>query len=157
MQTWAVALAGVVLGPKYGLWTVLVYILLGAIGAPVFSHFRGGLGVVLGATGGFIMTFPTMAWLAGVGAEVSSWSDAKQLPRMSVIFVACLLAAVAINLGLGMMRFAMITYNTLWAAFIGAVVPFILPEIFKMVAVIIVGRSIRRALKFAGIAPHSKV
>jgi len=138
MQTWAVALAGVVLGPKHGALAVLIYILLGVAGVPVFSHFRGGIGVVLGATGGFILTFPAMAWLAGLGAR-----------RGNAVLGACLLAAVAVNLIGGMVWFAVATNNTLWAAFIGAVAPFILPEIFKMIAVIIVGRGIQTAIRKA--------
>ena len=67
LQAWAVALSGLILGPKNGTLAVFVYILLGAAGAPVFAGFSGGLGVIMRPTGGFILSFPIMALLAGLG------------------------------------------------------------------------------------------
>jgi len=58
LQTFTIALAGILLGPKKGGLTVLIYILLGGVGVPVFAGFLGGLGVIFGFTGGFIMSFP---------------------------------------------------------------------------------------------------
>ena len=53
LQTFAVALCGYTLGIKWGLASILTYILLGTAGVPVFSGFRGGVQVLFGATGGF--------------------------------------------------------------------------------------------------------
>ena len=68
LQTFAVALAGAVLGWKLGALSALVYLLLGAAGVPVFSGMSGGLGVLLGKTGGFIFGFIFMV-RAGSGSE----------------------------------------------------------------------------------------
>ncbi|MBP5250511.1 MAG: biotin transporter BioY, partial [Lachnospiraceae bacterium] len=57
LQTFAVFLAICVLGGKNGTIAVFVYILLGAVGLPVFSGFKGGVGVLLGNTGGYIIGF----------------------------------------------------------------------------------------------------
>lgn len=57
MQTFAVFAALLTLGGKRGTYTVAAYLLLGAVGAPVFSGFRGGPGVLLGTTGGYILGF----------------------------------------------------------------------------------------------------
>ena len=57
LQTFGVFLTLGLLGGKLGSLTVLVYLLLGAVGAPVFSAFRGGLGAILGTTGGYIFGF----------------------------------------------------------------------------------------------------
>ncbi len=57
MQTFAVFAALLTLGGKRGTYAVTAYLLLGAVGAPVFSNFRGGLGVLLGNTGGYILGF----------------------------------------------------------------------------------------------------
>ena len=57
MQTFAVFAALGLLGGKCGTMAILVYILLGAVGLPVFSGFRGGFGVLLGQTGGYIIGF----------------------------------------------------------------------------------------------------
>lgn len=57
MHTFAVFAALLTLGGKRGTWAIIAYLLLGAVGAPVFSGFRGGPGVLLGATGGYIVGF----------------------------------------------------------------------------------------------------
>lgn len=64
LQTFAVALAGVVLAWKLGTASVLVYILLGAVGVPVFAGFTGGAQALVNYTGGFIWGFLGMAPLA---------------------------------------------------------------------------------------------
>ena len=68
MQIFAVALTGYLLGPKYGAVSMLVYLLLGAVGAPVFSSFRGGFYVLVGKTGGYLWSYPAMAALCGLSA-----------------------------------------------------------------------------------------
>ncbi|MEI3229118.1 MAG: biotin transporter BioY [Lachnospiraceae bacterium] len=57
LQTFAVFLAVGVLGGKRGTLSILIYLLLGAIGVPVFAGFTGGIGIVLGTTGGYIIGF----------------------------------------------------------------------------------------------------
>ena len=57
MQTFAIFAVLLTLGGKRGTYAVTAYLLLGAVGAPVFSGFRGGLSVLLGATGGYILGF----------------------------------------------------------------------------------------------------
>ncbi len=61
MQTFAVFAAVMTLGGRRGFYSVLAYLLLGAAGAPVFSGFRGGLGVLLGNTGGYLIGFIALA------------------------------------------------------------------------------------------------
>ena len=63
MQTFAMFMALTVLGGRRGLYTMLVYLLLGAVGIPVFSGFRGGIGVLLDTTGGYIIGFVAAALL----------------------------------------------------------------------------------------------
>lgn len=70
LQTFAVALTGVVLGAKLGTASTFVYILLGAVGVPVFAGLKGGLGVLAGKTGGFIWGFLFLALLCGLGASM---------------------------------------------------------------------------------------
>ena len=66
MQSFAVCLCLQLLGGKWGTASILSYLLLGAVGLPVFSGFRGGIGALLGATGGFLFGFLLMGlvyWL----------------------------------------------------------------------------------------------
>ena len=69
LQTFGVCLVAALLGLRGGLWTVAVYLLLGAVGAPVFSGFRGGFGALLGATGGYLIGFLFTALAVGAAAE----------------------------------------------------------------------------------------
>ena len=57
MQTFGMALALLLLGGKWGTVSIGIYLLLGAVGLPVFSGFRGGFGILLGVTGGFLWGF----------------------------------------------------------------------------------------------------
>ena len=57
LQTFGIFLTLGLLGGRRGSLSILVYLLLGAVGAPVFSAFRGGVGAVLGTTGGYIFGF----------------------------------------------------------------------------------------------------
>ena len=66
IQIFTVALIGSVLGYKHGPLTLVIYILIGAVGAPVFSSMRGGLGVIMGTAGGYIVTWPVMAAFCGI-------------------------------------------------------------------------------------------
>ena len=63
LQTFGVFLALELLGGKRGFCAVTVFILLGAIGVPVFAGFTGGIGIILGSTGGYILGFLLMAGL----------------------------------------------------------------------------------------------
>ena len=65
-QTLAIGLIVTILGKKNGTLAVLLYILLGAIGLPVFSGFSGGLAVIVGPTGGYIIGFLVQAYLMGL-------------------------------------------------------------------------------------------
>lgn len=69
LQTLGVMLAGAVLGPRLGAASMLLYLLLIAIGLPVASGFRGGLGLFAGATGGFLLSWPAAALVVGLATR----------------------------------------------------------------------------------------
>ena len=58
-------LAGLLLGRRLGALAMIVYALVGIAGAPVFAQFSAGLGVILGKSGGFVLSYIPAAWLAG--------------------------------------------------------------------------------------------
>lgn len=70
LQTFAVLLSGAILGWKFGTLAVAVYIAIGAAGIPVFSGFRGGIGVLGGVTGGFIVGFLFTALIVGLAGKI---------------------------------------------------------------------------------------
>ena len=66
IQVFGVALVGAVLGSRLGTTATLVYVLLGAIGLPIFANFSGGISSIVGVTGGYIWAWPIMTWLCGI-------------------------------------------------------------------------------------------
>ena len=69
LATFAVMLAGTVLGKKWGTAAAGLYLLIGIIGIPVFSGFSGGFQKLAGVTGGYLVGYLPCAFLAGLGAE----------------------------------------------------------------------------------------
>ncbi|MFA4701599.1 biotin transporter BioY [Pyrococcus kukulkanii] len=67
MQVFFVILAGLILGARLGFISIALYDLLGALGLPVFAGMKGGLAVVIGPTGGYILAFPIASGIAGLG------------------------------------------------------------------------------------------
>jgi len=133
LQTWGIMLAGILLGAKHGTIAVIVYVLLGAAGAPVFAAFGGGIGHIAGPSGGFILSFPIMAALVGFSAK-----------KDSTIWLFCgVIAALAINFAAGMLYFAAVTQNSLSASFIAAVLPFLPNAAVQLVVLSVMGKRIR--------------
>ena len=66
LQTFAVFTALLLLGTRDGLISITVYLLLGAVGVPVFSGFSGGIGHLLGPTGGYLIGFIVMGFVFGI-------------------------------------------------------------------------------------------
>ena len=136
LQTLAILLAGVMLGAKKGTVSTVLYVLLGAVGAPVFAGFTGGFGSVFGPTGGFILSFPLLALAAGIGAEKNNklwlWGG--------------LVAGVIVNYLCGVIYYSIVTSNDLAASFIACVLFFIPTDILKIVIAGLLGIKIRKLL-----------
>lgn len=66
LQTFAVAFCGYFLGAKWSVVSVVVYIFIGAVGLPVFSQFKGGLGSLFSISGGYIIGFLGLALFCGL-------------------------------------------------------------------------------------------
>lgn len=75
LQTLFVLLAGLTLSKKEAFLSMTIYLLLGAIGLPVFSGFTSGFGVLFGPTGGFLLAFPIVAyWISSVKEMINKYS-----------------------------------------------------------------------------------
>jgi len=133
LQTWAIMLAGLVLGAKHGTMAVIVYVLLGASGAPVFAAFGGGIGHIMGPSGGFILSFPIMAALVGLSAKKGS-------PPLMFLGVV---SALSINFFAGALYFATVTQNTLPASFTAVVLPFLPNAAVQVIVLTTAGKRIK--------------
>lgn len=71
LQTFFAVMAGLVLGSRLGAFSMFVYMMLGLVGAPVFAQFKGGIGMILSPTFGFILSFIVVAYVAGKIVELN--------------------------------------------------------------------------------------
>ena len=139
MQTFAITLAGIVLGSKNGTIASIIYVMLGAIGLPVFANFTGGWQSIAGPTGGFILSFPLMALIIGFGMELrSKWKGFS---------IVALTLGTCLNLFFGAFMFGIVTGSTFLAGVTACVVPFIPATIIKAILAYVLGFNIRRRLQ----------
>jgi biotin transport system substrate-specific component len=92
LQTFFTFLAGAILGKYLGALSQLIYLLLGVVGLPVFARGASGIGVLLGATGGYLVGFIPSAFLVGYLLE------RRENPSWGLIFLAMVVGLVAIYL-----------------------------------------------------------
>ncbi len=128
LQTFGVFLTAGLLGKNKGTTAVLVYILLGAIGLPVFSGGRGGLGIVLGETGGYIMGFLPAAYLAGLFCEKN-----KEPFMLFASMVLGLIVCYAAGSIWAYFMFFKAGHAAVVAVLTKHILPFIIPDSVKLV------------------------
>ena len=144
LQTFAVFAALTILGGRRGFWAVVVYLLMGLVGLPVFSGFQGGPGVLLGTTGGYIIGF--------IGSALVYWLvTAKLGNRTPVVACGCLLGLL-VCYAFGTAWFLALYTSTkgpisLAAALAACVVPFIVPDLLKIALAVLLARRVGKYLK----------
>ena len=137
LQTFGVFVTAGILGTKRGTLAVIVYILLGIIGVPVFCG-AGGPGVIVGTTGGYITGFIFTALIIGIITHFfeksSTWLN------IGATVVAMILGDVVCFV-IGTIQFMFVMKTSLTVALGYCVIPFIIPDLVKiLVATIIVNR-----------------
>ena len=142
-QTLAIGLVVTILGLKYGTYAVLLYISLGAIGLPVFQSFTGGLGILFGPTGGYIIGFIPTALVIGFYLE-------KTRLTFKHAFVANLLGML-VTLAVGAVWLKYVSDISWTGALLSGVVPFSIVGIIKAGLAAWVGVLVRHRLKQANI------
>ncbi len=111
LQTFGVFLTLLLLGGKRGTYAVLVYLLLGAVGAPVFAGFSGGIGILFGSTGGYLLGF--------LGTTLLYWALVKKDTTSTLYRAAILLAGLALCYALGTVWFVMVYTSSTGAVGVG--------------------------------------
>ena len=149
LQTMGVFLAVGLLGGKRGTIAVTLYVLLGAIGVPVFAEFTGGLGILFRNTGGYIIGF--------IFSALIMWlMEAVFIKKLHVKYV---LAIQALSMVLGLL--ACYAAGTAWFMFVylrdtgsvslltvlgWCVIPFIIPDAVKIALALMLGNTLRGPL-----------
>ncbi|CAM4193053.1 biotin transporter BioY [Janibacter anophelis] len=140
LQTFGVLLAGAVLGARRGSYAVLLWILVGAAGMPVFANGRSGLPVLTGPTGGYIVGFFFGALVIGLTAQILA---RRGDPRPVLLYVGGLIALVVIHLaGVVGLR---LRAGLGWSEAVGLDATFWLGDLVKLVATVLVAAAVHRA------------
>jgi len=146
LQTFGVLCAMGLLGGRRATLAVLTYLLLGAVGVPVYSGFRGGLGVLLGVTGGYLAGFLVSTLLYWLLTSLLGNRPWVRILGMVVGLAAC----YAFGTAWFMVAYARTAGPVSLAAALGwCVAPFLLPEIVKTaLAIFVVGVVPKRVKAF---------
>ena len=144
LQTFGIFVTVGILGGKRGSVSVLIYLLLGAVGIPVFAGFKGGIGALLGTTGGYIIGFLFSALIMW-GMEVL---PGKKLWVLAVSMVLGLLACYAF----GTIWFMVVYARTsgaigLMTALGWCVFPFILPDVIKIALALVLSKRLAKLIR----------
>lgn len=144
LQTMGVFLAVGVLGGRLGTLSVGVYLLLGAVGLPVFSGFKGGLGALVGTTGGYLLGFLLTALIM--------WGAEALLGRGPLVYLGSAVLGLA----------ACYLFGSVWFLFLSSaggtsvdmltvlgwcVFPFLLPDLIKLAMAFALSRRLAPALR----------
>lgn len=143
LQTFAVFLAVAVLGGRRGTLSVVVYVLLGAAGVPVFAEFTGGIGIILRNTGGYIIGFIFSALVMWMMESVFGRKLWVQIISMVLGLLACYAVGTAWFMFIYMRDTGAIGLSTVlgWC-----VVPFIIPDAIKIALAITLSNTLRKPL-----------
>lgn len=171
LQMFAVTFAIVVLSPKEAIAAIAGYLLLGAVGVPVFSGMRGGIGVLAGPTGGFLWGYlfgvaaaalflyvvrTKLGVAGGKGAPKLTRAEVAALSpgRRAVLFVrnfgvdiAAGIIFTAIAYACGCIQYMAVGQVDLATAFLTACAPFIVVDLCKIVAAVVCADAVRAVVK----------
>ncbi len=139
LQNLFVLLAGLLLGGRWGLVSVGIYLLVGAVGLPVFAEGKGGMAHLLGPRGGYLFGFAAAACLAGLVSE-------RGQSRMAFDGLAVILGTIVVY-ACGVPWLKMQTGMSWQKAWTVGMLPFLLPDVVKAVAALFLARALRPLLR----------
>lgn len=138
LSTLFVLLSGLLLGSRWGLASMVLYLFVGAIGMPVFSGGRGGFAHFLGPTGGYLFGYVLASWVTGFIAE-----------RSRSIFILEIFSVIMGELAiysLGVPWLKMVTQMSWSKALMVGMIPFLIGDVVKATVALILARAVRPIL-----------
>ncbi len=139
LQNMFVMLAGIILGHRWGSACVAVYLLMGALGFPVFAGGTGGIGRLFGPTGGYLLSYLPAVFITGFISEKSgkkiSWDIAAMIAGSLVVYAA----------GVPWLKF--VTGMGWSKAVAVGMYPFVIGDVFKIIAASFAAKIIRPIVK----------
>lgn len=131
LATFGVLLAGGILGAKYGSLSMFIYVLLGAVGMPIFSGYTGGFSALAGPTGGYIIGYIACAFIIGFLTDYA-YNKSSAHSLIFAVFIGGILGTAACYT-FGTAYFMFQTKNSLIASLGMCVVPFLIGDSLKIV------------------------
>jgi len=138
LSTLFVLLSGLLLGSRWGLTSMCLYLLVGAMGMPVFAGGKGGVAHFLGPTGGYLFGYVLASWLTGFIAERSQ-------SILILEFLSVLIGSLAIY-SLGVPWLKMVTQMSWAKTLMVGMVPFLIGDAVKASIALILARAVRPIL-----------
>lgn len=137
LQILGIALCGYTLSLKWALGCVVTYIALGSLGLPVFSSFQGGVQIILGPTGGFIIGFVLLSVCCSLTQNL----------KKGIVKIALGLLGVLLCHLIGVVQYSIVSGNGIAASFVTASLPFMLKDAILLVAAFYLSNLVRKRLK----------
>ena len=142
LETLVVILIALIMSPKQAAATTGIFLLMGAVGLPVFSSMTGGMGKLLGPTGGFLFSYLIGTVLASSLRRAMERKGVKQI----VCDIACAATIIVTSDILGWFWLAFVADMDLLSAFLVADAPFIVIDCIKAVVAIAIAKAVRPVL-----------
>ena len=136
LQTFAVALCGYTLSVKWAFASIVTYVIIGTAGLPVFANFRGGVQMLTGPTGGFIIGFIFLAVFCALASG-----------RKWYLNILLSVAGLAICHAAGVLQYSFSTGNGVAASFLTSSLPFIVKDILSLAGAWYLSRFVLQRLK----------
>lgn len=143
LQTFGVFLAVLILGGRRGTMAVVIYVLLGAVGVPVFAEFTGGLGIIMRSTGGYIVGFIFMA--------LDMWMMESMFGRKLWVQAVSMAQGLVILYAFGSVWFMLVSMQDGGAVGLATVLgwcvfPFVIPDLIKLAFALALSKTLKKPL-----------
>ena len=125
-----------------GFISTLVYVALGAIGLPVFAGFTGGFQYIVGYSGGFIISFPIVAFIIGFVSEKTD--------NMVLILLSTILGLI-VSYTIGTLVFSLVTNASISASLAACVIPFIFTDLLKCFIATFIGLKLKENISIKSV------
>lgn len=144
LQTLGVFLTIGLLGGKRGTISIIIYIVLGAVGLPLFAGFSGGVGIIMGNTGGYILGFLFTCLIM--------WAIEKLFGNSYLTLAVSMVIGLIVCYAVGTLWFITVyTQNTGSIGVISVlglcVFPFIIPDLIKIIVALYLTKRLKKVIK----------
>lgn len=148
LQMFVIPLIIFILPAKWSVAAVAIFLLLGLVGVPVFSGFKGGIGAFLGPTGGFLLGYiPGTVLAAILLTAINKKTESPTLRFLAEVESGMIFTLIAY--AAGVIQYALITGIGFDAAFMVAAAPFIIPDIIKVILAAVCAGPISKVIKLS--------